>query len=297
MGDENPAMLKTPNTSTGQISIDIFGVNVRPCRTPQETIYDYHMDGRPQFHWERLRQLLLFDGRTTILDYCEHCPLNVYGGLEGCSGKVENLDIFFRALNELTPQSPWAQVPRDGTPVHPHQVQVLHLEFPKLRADLAQRTWPVAVPRQDGQHYYEIRECEEGEEEEPSENQDGGLYQFYAWNGEGPPGLLHFNDGYTLYFSRHGLLVKPSGEDPIPHTFTRLWREGRGLFGLASNGDTVGFQLSFAKLPSWGFESPVGAELTIEAMPADQVFREILDVLEVFGGIAREFETGFLVKL
>jgi hypothetical protein len=92
-------------------------------------------------------------------------------------------------------------------------------------------------------------------------------------------------------------LVKPSGEDPIPHTFSRLWREGRGLFGLSSKGDTVGFQMSSAKLPAWGFESVPGAELAVEAMPADQVFREILDVFDVFCGIAREFETGFLVKL
>ncbi|CAN0423791.1 unnamed protein product, partial [Phaeothamnion confervicola] len=121
--------------------------------------------------------------------------------------------------------------------------------------------------------------------------------QFYAWNGEGPPGLLHYNEGYTLYMSRHGLLVKPNGEDPIPHTFVQLRREGRGLFGLNTNGDQVGFQLSFARLPTWGFDSNPGAELTVEAMPADQVFRETLDVFEVFCGLAQEFETGFLIKM
>ena len=293
-------MLKTQTTRTSEIAVDIFGVYTRPCRIGQETIYDYHMDGRPQFEWERWRQLLLFNGNTQILHYCEACPLNVFGGLEGCKGKVENLDIFFRAMQELLPDSPWCTVPRDGSPLHPHLAAQLSVDFGELRNKLSQQTWPVAIPRQDGQPYFDEVDTPEYDEDDPEEESlahaQGGIFQFYAWNGEGPPGLLNYNEGYSVYLSRHGLLVKPTGEDPIPHTFSRLWREGRGMFGLSSNGDTVGFQMSFARLPNWGYETGAGAELVVERLPADQVFRETLDILEVFCGLALDFETGFLIK-
>src|ERR1039457_3064611 len=115
-------MLRTPNTTEWNLEIDIFGYQHRPCRQPQETIYDYHMDGRPLFQWERLRQRWAFQEDPQIFDYCESCPLNILGTLEGCQGGVENLDIFFRALNELTPESHWCKVPRDGTTIHLNQV-------------------------------------------------------------------------------------------------------------------------------------------------------------------------------
>lgn len=277
-------MLRTPSTTSWEISLEIFSYVYRPCRPMQETIWDYHLDGRPLFEWERLRNRWALEGNPKIWQYCEACPLNVFGEIEGCKGQVENLDIFFRALSELTPDSPWANLPHDGTPVHQQQAAELSIHLPALRQELAAKTWPVAVPRLNGQPYYENPE------------EEAGRFQLYAWNGEGPPGVLSFNDGYAVYLSRHGLLVKPTAEDPIPHAFTRLWREGRGVFGLSTAGETVGFQMAYARYPTWGFEAQPGADLTAEAMPADQVFEDVLNVLEVFCGTAGEYETGLVLQ-
>lgn len=302
-------MLQTDTTQTGTISVDVFAVHDRPCRLPQETIYDYHLDGRPQFLWERLRHKLLLLGQDEVLQYCDNCPLNIFGDLEGCSGKLQNLDIFSRALLELAPDSPWAQIRFDGTVNHVQETALLRQELPNLRAILAGQTWPVSVPRLKGRPFFENAEGEvwQGDEadeafgggpslEEQNANA-GGLFCFYAWNGEGPPGLISTNEGYSLYLSRHGLTVKATGEDPIPHIFTKLWKDGRTMFGLSKSGDTIGFQFSLARLPSWGFEEVSGSELTFEAMPADQVFREVLDTIEVFVSLANDFDTGFQLRI
>lgn len=300
-------MLSTINTQSGTVTIDVFGVHHRPCRPAQESIYDYHLDGRPQFMWERLRHMLLLQGNEEVLNYCDNCPLNIFGGLEGCSGKLQNLDVFFRALGELAPESPWSQLRVDGQVIHPSETGQLLVELPSLRLRLSESTWPVCVPRFKGQPIFENQDEQEPIDEETDQDSGpslerqaalaGGLFQFYAWNGEGPPALVYHNEGYCLYLSRHGLTLKPTGEDPIPHVFTRLWKEGRNMFGLSKTGDTVGFQLSLARLPSWGFQEVSGAELTFEAMPSDQVFREVLDTLEVFANVAHDFETGMILKL
>ena len=251
--------------------------------------------------------MLLLQGNEEVLNYCDNCPLNIFGGLEGCSGKLQNLDVFFRALGELAPESPWSQLRVDGQVIHPSEAGQLLVELPSLRLRLSESTWPVCVPRFKGQPIFEDQDEQEPIDEEADQDSGpslerqaalaGGLYQFYAWNGEGPPALVYHNEGYCLYLSRHGLTLKPTGEDPIPHVFTRLWKEGRNMFGLSKTGDTVGFQLSLARLPSWGFQEVSGAELTFEAMPSDQVFREVLDTLEVFANVAHDFETGMILKL
>ena len=64
---------------------------------------------------------------------------------------------------------------------------------------------------------------------------------------------------------------------------------------LTANGETVGFTMSMARYPTWGFESLPGCELSLEALPANQVFQDVLDVLEVFCGVAQEYETGILI--
>ncbi len=86
-------MLPTPYSNSWELSIDIFGVQGRPCAEAQERIVDYYSDGRPLFQWEAMRQALAFRGQEDILDYCEPCPLSIFGGLEGCKGHVNNVDI------------------------------------------------------------------------------------------------------------------------------------------------------------------------------------------------------------
>lgn len=286
-------MEQTPHTTSWQLGLDIFAYPFRPCRHDQETIYDYQSDGRPQFRWEYLRQVWVFRGDERIAQTCSDCPINIMGEVEGCKVQVDNLDIFFRALNELVPESPWAQMAKDGSPLSPGQMaQMLHA-LGELRSALELQTWPVAVPRYSGNPYYE-------EIQEPDENGDWATHQgaqrFYAWNGEGPPGLIFLNEGYSLYLSRHGLMVKPTGEDPVPYVFRRLWREDLGVFGEDGQAQQIGFDVLSGRYPSWGFSTDSDTDLTLERMPAAQVFTEILDLLEVFCSVALEFEAGLFVK-
>lgn len=289
-------MLDTPHTQRWELALEIFNYTFRPCRYAQETIYDYHMDGRPQFEWEFLRQLWILEGDPRIIDFCADCPVNIMGEVEGCKCQVDNLDIFFRALNELVPDSLWARFPRDGTPAPSHQIAALLADLFGLKAKLAELTWPVALPKENGRPYFEPRDESEAEPDPANPTVAEGALQFYAWNGEGPPGLIFLNEGYSLYLSRHGIMVKPAGQDPIPYVFRRLWREDMGVFGEDSRGEQIGFDVLSGRYPNWGASNESGTELHFESMPANQVFAELLDLLEVYCSIAEEFELGLLIK-
>lgn len=278
-------MLPLPYAKPWEISIDIFAVQSRPCAGPQEVIVDYYNDGRPLFQWEAMRQAYAFRGDETVLvDYCEPCPLSVFGGLEGCKGPVVNFDTLFKALNELVPDSPWNEVPIDGTPIYPEQLRELADALPWTREKLRDKTWPIAQPRLLGEPYG-----------------DGGYgtearAQFFGWDGFGPPALIDFNDGYQVYLSRHGLLVKATHGSPIPHTFSKLWREERGFFGLSSSSETVGFQVTRGHYPSWQLPNEVGVELVTESISAEAAFIEEIELLEVFVELANQFDTGLLIR-
>ena len=277
-------MLATPYTRVWDISVDIFPVGSRPCRVSQEKISDYLPDGRPLFEWERLKQAYAFHDFPKVLEFCDNCFLSVFGGLEGCGGPVEDLDIFFAAINELAPDSPWNEIAQDGTPIFPEVVRELSVDLDRLRTRLHSTEWPIAQPRFQG---IPIRE----------QLLDGpGRRQFYAWNGEGPPALITHNDGYQVFFSKHGLLVKATYDNPLPHTFLKLWREASGTHGLSANGETIRFPVQRGQMPSWADETPVGAELVSEAIPTDEVFADIFDILEVFCGMANQFDTGLTFK-
>lgn len=283
-------MLQTPHTTSWELSLDIFNYPSRPCRAAQETIWDYQPDGRPQFQWEYFRQLWIFNQDPRIIEYCESCPINIMGEVEGHKAQVENLDIFFRAINELAPESLWTRVSRDGTPTPSHNVGPLLADLLSLKERWGETTWPTALPKVDGQPYRDLVEDEDGELVAE------GPLQLYAWNGEGPPGLIFPNEGYTLYLSRHGIMVKPTGQDPAPYVFRRLWREDLGVFGEAMNGEQVGFDVLVGRYPTWGSTNDSGTELVFEARPAAEVFGEVLDMLQVFCSVAQDFETGFLIR-
>jgi hypothetical protein len=273
-----------PYAKPWELSIDIFAVQGRPCAEPQEVIVDYYGDGRPLFQWEAMRQALAFRGQDTILDYCEPCPLSVFGGLEGCKGPVNNFDVLFRAFNELVPESPWNEAPTDGTPIYPEQLRELAQALIWTKEQFAQKSWPVAKPRYHGVTF--------GDGDYDAE----ARAQFYGWDGNGPPALLDFNDGYQVYLSRHGLLVKATHGSPIPHTFSKLWREDRGFFGLSSNGETVSFRVTRGNYPAWGLPNDPGVELVTESLSADQAFIEELELLDVFVELANQLDTGLLIR-
>ena len=83
--------------------------------------------------------------------------------------------------------------------------------------------------------------------------------------------------------------------DPVAARIT-VGAASRPYPGESVSGDVIGFQMSLARLPAWDPQDQA-AEGTLEmtAYPADEVFREQLDLLEVFTGLAVQAETGILV--
>jgi hypothetical protein len=277
-------MLTTPSGTRHRLEIDIFNVPFRPCRMPQEQIYEFYHDGKPRFEWDRLRQNWIFVQDPTILTFCEPCPLNVFNEVEGCKGQVEYLEPFLRAVAEVAPDSPLNELPLDGTPITQEENRAVRQDLENVEKALQGRLWPVAqVRRPEGplKEYFP----------------DGGeRLLYYPWTGEGPPSLITVNEGYQIFLSQHGLIVKATYEDPVPTTFRKLMREGRRVSGESVSGDVIGFQMSLARLPAWDPQDPnTDGTLEMTAYPANEVFREQLDLLDVFTGLAVQAETGILV--
>ncbi|MEW6280324.1 MAG: hypothetical protein AB1758_16970 [Candidatus Eremiobacterota bacterium] len=277
-------MLPTPSAVRHRLEIDIFNVPMRPCRGPQELIYEFYHDGKPRFDWDRMRQNWIFVQNPEILTYCEPCPLNVFQGVEGCKGEIDHLEPFLRAVAELAPDSPLNDLSLDGSPVPADLTRAMRADLPKVEQALKGRRWPVAQVFREG---LALREY----------FPDGTNRQlFYAWNGEGPPALIAVNEGYQIYLSQHGLIVKATYEDPVPTAFRRLVRNGRTVSGEALNGESIGFQMSMARYPAWDPQDPnVDGSLELTTFPADEVFREVLDLLDVFSTLASHAETGLVV--
>lgn len=278
-------MLTTPSGTRHRLELDIFNVPFRPCRGPQEQIYEFYHDGKPRFEWDRLRQNWIFVQNEAILEYCEPCPMNIFQDVEGCKGNVEYLEPFLRAVAEVAPDSPLNELPLDGTPVTVEENRAIRADLEAVEKALRARMWPVAqVQRPDGplREYFP----------------DGGnRLLFFPWTGEGPPSLISVNEGYQIFLSQHGLIVKATYEDPVPTTFRKLIRQGRGVSGESTSGDVIGFQMSLARLPSWDpQDKDAEGSLEMTAYPADEVFREQLDLIEVFTGLAVQAETGILVS-
>ena len=267
-----------------QIALDILPVGGRPCRMFQERIAEYGMDGRPRFEWEAMRHRMILRGDPIIATVCGHCQLNLLQGAEGCRGTLENFDMFLRAVARLAPESPWANLPLDQEPLSAEATRHLYRDLAKLETIFASSPWKVAQLFRHGTPLQD-------------EFPDGSTrLRLHPWNGESPPHLIASNEGYQLFLCQHGLIVKASFEDPVPHVFVKLWRDGSGVFGQTAQGETVGFQMAMARHPEWNPEEPRSeGELLLTELPAAEVFRDTLDMLAVFAGVAGEAETGILI--
>lgn len=267
-----------------QLAIDILPIGGRPCRPYQERISDYGSDGRPRFEWESMRHRLILQGDPAIAVVCAGCPLNLMQAPEGCKSTLEGVEIFLRAVARLHPESLWTQLPLDRDALGAETTRELYRDLQKLEEVFARTPWKVAQLFRDGAPVAE-------------EFGDGSSrLRFYPWNGEAPPHMISSNEGYQLFLCPHGLIVKALYEDPVPHVFVKLWREPGGVFGQTAQGETVGFQMALARYPEWDREDPRGlGELVMTDMPAAEVFRDTLDMLSVFTGVAGEAETGIVL--
>lgn len=264
-----------------EISINVLPVASRPCRHFQESIAEYAMDGRPRFEWEAMRhQMILYEDQTVPL-ICASCPMNILQGPEGCKGTLYGLELFMRAVARLVPDSPWANLETSEEPISAADTRVLCKELDSLEQVLSKSKWRVAQLYADGAPLTEF--FSDGSERP----------KLYPWNGEAPPSLINSNEGYQLFLCAHGIIVKSNYEDPVPHVFTRLTRDGSGVYGTSDKGETVGFQSVMAHYPEWDKENPRGfGELRSVELNAAEVFRDTLDMLQVFTGVAGSAETG-----
>ncbi len=267
-----------------RIAIDILPVGGRPCRRFQERIAEYAMDGRPRFEWEAMRHRMILHGDPLIAQVCSMCSLNLMQGPEGCQGTLEGFEVFLRAVARLAPESPWSDLPLNEEPFTAERTRELYRELENLEGVFAAAPWKVARIFREGAPLLE-------------EFPDGSTRpRFFPWNGESPPHLIATNEGYQLFLCPHGLIVKAHHEDPVPHAFQKLWRDPSGVFGQTAQGETIGFQMAMARYPEWDPEDPrAQGELVLTEMPAAEVFRDTLDMLAVFTGVAGEAETGFLL--
>ena len=272
------------STTPHQIALDILPVGGRPCRVFQERIAEYGMDGRPRFEWEAMRHRMILYGDPTLAGICGPCPLNIMQGPEGCRGTLDSLEIFLRAVARLAPESPWANLPMDPEPLSAEFTRGLYRDLAHLEQVFASNPWRVAQWFRHGAPVLEVFG-------------DGSTRpRFYTWNGESPPHLVARNEGYQVFLCPHGLIVKALYEDPVPHVFARLWREGSGVYGQTAQGETIGFSMTMARYPEWDTEEPRSeGELRVTELPAAEIFRDTLDMLAVFTGVAGDAETGILL--
>lgn len=275
--------MSTP-VSLHQIALDIMPVGGRPCRRFQETISEYGMDGRPRFEWEAMRHRMILHGDPAIAMVCAPCPLNLMQAPEGCKGTIDDLDIFLRAVARLAPESPWTTLPMDPEPLSAEVTRQLYHDLAHLETVFSSSPWKVAQWFRHGAPVLE-------------EFADGATRpRFYSWNGESPPHLVSRNEGYQIFLCPHGLIVKALHEDPVPHVFAKLWRESSGVFGQTPQGETIGFQMNMARYPEWDHDQPrAEGELRVTELAASEVFRDALDMLAVFTGVAGEAETGIVL--
>ena len=267
------------------ISLDIIPVSTRPCRSYQERIADYTDDGRPRFAWDELRIYKMLHGDPTLDGICADCPLNIFQTPEGCKGTIFGMDIFLRVVARLAPDSRWANLQFGDRPISMLQTRVLAKELDDIEKRFESADWTVAQLFREGAPVLDYF--------------DDGSYRprLAPWNGLAPPHLINSNEGYQIFLCAHGIIVKSNFDEPSPYVFTQLTRDGSGVFGTTATGERVPFSMSMAHYPEWDSEQPRAfGELRLVQMNAAEVFRDTLDLLAVFTGVAAQLETGFQIS-
>ena len=268
-----------------QIEIDIFGIPYRPCRPYQERIADYYNSGRPRFEWEKIRQKNLMEGDQTIVRVCGSCNLNILGGPEGCRIQVENLGIFVGAACAMIPQTSLVRYTFQDDIISAEDTRFLHQEFLALAQALASETWPIAQIFDDG---------------EPRPSKAGSIrpHETFEWGGNDEHTFIFSNAGYTVAIGRTGIVVRESLGEPMPDSFSRLWKEGASVFGETVGGRIVPFLPIKECLPAWDDSRRfVPSELRYMELPLLEVFGDIVDSFIGFSQVAISHNTGLKVSL
>lgn len=266
-----------------RIAIDFASVPFRGCRPYQEKIVEYGMTGRPLFEWDKMRERFFVYGFQTIQQICDPCPMNVFGGIEGCQGQVEGLTIFLKVLMHLKPDSPLFKHRFQNEYMAHDETRAFLTEMYKVQELMTATEWPVAQVLFDGY---------------PQEVEGPRGYLYYEWEGDEDETFIFSNEGYSVGIARDGLVVKDAAGHRQPFFFATLRREQTAVSGETAEGQVIAFDIVRDACPAWDDEPEyVNSELVYTRLPASDVFADVLNVFTACAEIALKHNTGLKIQL
>lgn len=266
------------------IEIDIFQLAYRACRPFQERIADYYMSGRPRFEWEKLREKMLMEGDSGMVNVCASCGLNILAEAEGCKVRVEGLTTFLGIVAGLVPQTRLVGFSFSDDVLSRDDTRVLHEEIERLSLTMTEVMWPVAQIFVGGEPLLdEAASC--------------GV-QFTEFLGGEAMTVLYSNRGYTVGLDKDGLVVAESLGSAMPERFVRVWKDGANVYGETVGGRLFPFMPIENELPAWD-DSPIFAssELRLVELPLLDIFADVVESLLVFSSVALANNTGLRVQM
>jgi hypothetical protein len=267
--------------SLHRIKIDIFKVSYRLCRPYQEKIDDFYEDGGIRFQWDMIRQAYLLGNDSTLAAICGDCPLNLTYQPEGCLTEVQGINIFLKVLLKLKPEAELLKYSLFDDILDVDATRQLLSDVEEAQALLQKIKWPIAQVFCQGAPLGE-------------RDQHGTILPiFYEWDGEEEDNFSFGSEGYFWGRTQEGIVVKDNFGNRIDMVFKRLFKEGFGVYGESQEGKLHTFIPVMGHFPSWDDPGArKGSELIATEIPAEVVFKDLLEALAVFCQEALRNNTG-----
>ncbi|MCD4785971.1 MAG: hypothetical protein K8T10_19295 [Candidatus Eremiobacteraeota bacterium] len=265
-----------------QVEIITSQVPNRLCRFYQEQIYEYYQDGRARYEWDRIRQDYILYGDTSIGQICASCPLNILLGVEGCKGDLFEFEVFLKAATTIWPGSLLMQKNALNASFSFEETQELLKEIESMQEQGKNINWPVA------QVFSKVGV--------PLTSVNSFKYNnlvFYEWSGDENRIFFTTNRGYHIGLSSEGIILKKNYGETLPDQFLKVTRKGFRVVGQAVSGKIIPVPLNRTKLPEWFPDAPdEDTELRFTELPVSGVFRDIFNMIIVYGQTALDHFTG-----
>ncbi len=268
-----------------RLKLDISRVSYRICRPYQEKIDDFYESGKIRFQWDMIRQAYLLKSDQTLPAVCYNCPLNIRLLPEGCQTELENMPIFMNVVAAYMPEAVILNYNLEYDVFDIDVTRQLYNDLLELEKILENVDWPTAQVMLSGEQIL-------------IEDEDGNLTElFYPWEGYEEDTYPEGNEAYYWGRSKNGIVVKDSFGNKAPFTFTKLYKEGFGVYGMADTGQLHTFIPVMSKFPEWTNRNGIGGnELVISHQKASKVFTRHLNNLIVFAEEAMKNNTGIILE-
>ncbi len=268
-----------------KIKLDIYRVSYRSCRPYQEKIDDFYDNGKIRFQWDMMKQAYLMAGDQTFPAVCSQCPLNLRLVCEGCNMEIDGLFSFLNVLVQYMPECILLNYKLQDDFLDIDIVRQLYNEMIDLEKQLEKVDWPVARVMNGDSPVL------------APDGQDGEQELFYPWEGEDEDTYPYGSESYYWGRSKDGIIVKDSFGNKAPYTFSKLYKEGFGVYGVSTDGKLHTFVPVMGKFPIWSNpEGYGGQELVADIKKASVVFRKQLNAIIVFAEEAMKNNTGLIFE-